>query len=320
MTRISLFAVAFACLTVGCATDEDEPEISLLDDDEADVQAAEAEGEWRAIVTKQAVVDKIRDVAARRGITNPMLVAGIAYAETNLAHCRADYIVQQCRQSSGTPTSASCRGGSVLVGNADPSCDQGGLGLFQLDAGTQRQTIARYGRRVLEIEGNIDLGITHILEDLWRCSLTPSWGSDRDLALARARTWLNNATRGSAAYGTFFMCMSRHYNGAGTQAQANYYRERTEEVFARYGGRGGHPGTVNTSGAPLSIRERTTTNSAVIGTLADGTAISIRCQKRGQSVTGTYGTSDLWDDIGNGFVADAFIRTGSDGQVAPTCP
>ena len=48
--------------------------------------------------------------------------------------------------------------------------------------------------------------------------------------------------------------------------------------------------------------------------------VTIRCQKRGQSVTGTYGTSTLWDNIGTGFVADAYISTGSDGQVAPTCP
>ena len=36
-------------------------------------------------------------------------------------------------------------------------------------------------------------------------------------------------------------------------------------------------------------------------------------------MTGTYGTSTLWDKIGTGYVADAYVSTGSDGQVAPNC-
>ena len=48
--------------------------------------------------------------------------------------------------------------------------------------------------------------------------------------------------------------------------------------------------------------------------------MTIRCQKHGQTLTGTFGTSDLWDDIGTGFVADVYVLTNSDGQVAPACP
>jgi hypothetical protein len=85
-------------------------------------------------------------------------------------------------------------------------------------------------------------------------------------------------------------------------------------------GGGGVSGRVNTAGAPLTIRASASTSAAAIGSLADGAFITIRCQKRGQSVSGTYGTSTLWDRTGGGFVADAFVSTGSDGQVAPTCP
>jgi uncharacterized protein YraI len=86
------------------------------------------------------------------------------------------------------------------------------------------------------------------------------------------------------------------------------------------GGGGGVTGKVNTtSGARLTVRAGTSTSTAAIGTVGDGTFVTIQCQKRGQSVTGTYGTSTLWDDIGQGFVSDAFIFTGADGQVAPTC-
>ena len=42
--------------------------------------------------------------------------------------------------------------------------------------------------------------------------------------------------------------------------------------------------------------------------------------KRGQRVTGTFGTSRLWDKLARGgFVSDAFVHTGSDGRVAPWC-
>jgi len=80
-------------------------------------------------------------------------------------------------------------------------------------------------------------------------------------------------------------------------------------------------GRVNTAGAPLTVRAGASTNTAAVGTVADGATVHISCQKRGESVTGTFGTSTLWDKIGDGrFIADAFVSTGSDGQVAPTCP
>jgi hypothetical protein len=86
------------------------------------------------------------------------------------------------------------------------------------------------------------------------------------------------------------------------------------------GGGGGVVGRVNTAGANLTVRAGASTSTAAVGSVADGATVTIKCQKRGQSVTGTYGTSTLWDHIGSGFVADAYVSTGSDGQVAPTCP
>ncbi|WP_348980418.1 peptidoglycan DD-metalloendopeptidase family protein [Polyangium sp. 15x6] len=87
------------------------------------------------------------------------------------------------------------------------------------------------------------------------------------------------------------------------------------------GGGGGTSvvGTVNTSGADLTVRADASTSSAAVGSVADGAKVTITCQKQGTSVTGTYGTSTLWDFIGNGYVSDAYVSTGSDGQVAPTC-
>ena len=77
---------------------------------------------------------------------------------------------------------------------------------------------------------------------------------------------------------------------------------------------------VNTAGAPLTIRASASSSSAAVGSVADGAYITIRCQKYGQSVSGTYGTSKLWDKVGDCYVADAYVATGSDGRVAPLCP
>jgi hypothetical protein len=79
-------------------------------------------------------------------------------------------------------------------------------------------------------------------------------------------------------------------------------------------------GRVNTAGANLTVRSAPSTSASAVGSVADGAQVTITCQKRGSSVTGTYGTSTLWDKISGGFIADAYVSTGSDGQVAPTCP
>lgn len=88
------------------------------------------------------------------------------------------------------------------------------------------------------------------------------------------------------------------------------------------GGGGGAAvtGTVNTSGANLTVRKGPSTGSEAVDTVADGEQVKITCQTKGTSVTGTYGTTTLWDFIGNGYVSDAYVSTGSDGQVAPSCP
>lgn len=89
------------------------------------------------------------------------------------------------------------------------------------------------------------------------------------------------------------------------------------------GGSGGSTagvvGRVNTRGVPLTVRSGPGTGHQAVGTVADGATVRISCQVRGAAVTGTYGTSTLWDRIGSGYVSDAYVSTGSDGQVAPTC-
>lgn len=116
-------------------------------------------------------------------------------------------------------------------------------------------------------------------------------------------------------------------NGAAVSATfdgrtALYYgtKNYTSQNACGGGGGGGVVGRVNTAGAPLTIRAGASTSTAAVGSVSDGATVRITCQKRGQSISGTYGTSTLWDKIGTGYVSDAYVSTGSDGQVAPTCP
>lgn len=85
---------------------------------------------------------------------------------------------------------------------------------------------------------------------------------------------------------------------------------------------GGFSATVRTAGAPLTVRSGPGTGYAAVGSVATGSTVSISCQTAGTRVTGTYGTSTIWDRIGSGrFISDAYVYTGHDGYVpgVPRC-
>ncbi|MFI6351015.1 SH3 domain-containing protein [Streptomyces sp. NPDC050560] len=70
----------------------------------------------------------------------------------------------------------------------------------------------------------------------------------------------------------------------------------------------------------VNVRSGPGLGYGVVGALRAGTYVSIGCQKDGQTITGPLGTSRIWDRIGSGrYVTDTYIRTGSDGYVAPRC-
>ncbi len=97
-----------------------------------------------------------------------------------------------------------------------------------------------------------------------------------------------------------------YFNGSkiGYYAKANI----TSKNYAYY---------VNTAGAPLTIRSGPGTGYAAVGSVADGAPVKIYSQTYGTTVSGTYGTTNIWDHIDGGYVSDAYIYTGSDGLVAP---
>ncbi|MER7464159.1 SH3 domain-containing protein [Streptomyces sp. NPDC097981] len=73
-------------------------------------------------------------------------------------------------------------------------------------------------------------------------------------------------------------------------------------------------------GYRVNVRSGPGTGYSVIDTLPYGATVTIRCQCDGTTVSGPYGTTDIWDCIGNGrFVSDAYVKTGTDGYVATVC-
>jgi surface antigen len=96
-------------------------------------------------------------------------------------------------------------------------------------------------------------------------------------------------------------------------------------------GEGGNPcpqgpktakGTVDVAaGYTLTVRKGPRSAARAVRKLADGAGVIIVCQTEGESTTGTFGTSRLWDKlIHGGYVSDTYVSTGSDGRVAPDCP
>ncbi|MBA4867165.1 SH3 domain-containing protein [Streptomyces sp. PSKA54] len=72
--------------------------------------------------------------------------------------------------------------------------------------------------------------------------------------------------------------------------------------------------------ADVNVRSGPGTSYPKVGSLQAGTRVTIYCQTPGQTITGPLGTSNIWDRIGSDrYVTDTYVRTGSDGYVAPRC-
>jgi hypothetical protein len=115
-------------------------------------------------LTQQTKIERytlIRDTAAEMGMYNAALLAGIAISETGLAHCNAE-VTYGCPG----PASPSCNGDPILAGGADGPCSdmQGGLGMFQFDAGTYQDTVNAYGPTILTIEGNSAQAVSFVVD------------------------------------------------------------------------------------------------------------------------------------------------------------
>ncbi|HEX5063042.1 MAG TPA: hypothetical protein VFV99_26890 [Kofleriaceae bacterium] len=192
-------------------------------------------GEDRAELTAAVRHERyglIRDSAAEMGLYNAALMAGIAISETNLAHCQSE-ATYACQG----PASPSCNGGPIIAGAADGPCAdmQGGLGMFQFDAGTYAQTVATYGDSILTIEGNTAQAVNFVVER----SQTSIAGIDDWLG---AVGWMNGVPMQAGdpkteEWASFLAC---RYNGCCTtsatcQSRAAGYRDNAIMAFNEMG-------------------------------------------------------------------------------------
>ena len=157
-------------------------------------------------IAKLARYTQIRDAAQARGLGNAFLLAGIANDETNLAMCWSE-ATWACQG----PSSPDCGGGPVIAGASDGPCSdqQGGLGMFQFDAGTYADTIGRYGSNVLTVDGQVGAAIDYAVNMVKISAYTTNAETDD-----KARAWIasfdpNNPTLRDQWIST----VVRYYNG-----------------------------------------------------------------------------------------------------------
>ncbi len=150
--------------------------------------------------------EAIRDIGASRGFPSTgFLLAGIAYAETQLAHCHSE-LTWACEG----PDSVDCGGGPVVAGAGDGPCSlrQGGLGMFQFDGGTFDQTLARDGHEILTLSGNISHAYDFATNMVRRSAYISA--STNDAAI----DWLNAFDYGNAEHvSQWNRTVTHYYNG-----------------------------------------------------------------------------------------------------------
>ncbi len=170
---------------------------------------------------RRARATAIRDAAAARGLTNGLLLAGIAQAETGFAHCWSE-ATWACQG----PASTSCGGGPVIAGSGDGPCvnEQGGLGMFQFDAGTYADTLRTYGDDVLTVEGNTQQAVDFVTSMVIRS--TYAMGVDTP---EQALAWMNEVRVGGLHEMEWIQTVTRYYNGC-VPGQCSVYDTR----FAHY--------------------------------------------------------------------------------------
>lgn len=159
-----------------------------------------------ALDVKRQRYEQIREAARARGMSNAFLLAGIANDETNLAMCWSE-ATWACQG----PASPDCGGGPIIAGSADGPCgnQQGGLGMFQFDAGTYQQTISKYGSDVLTTSGQTSHAIDYAVNMVKISAYTTEAETD-----AKARAWINRFDPNNAALrDQWIKTVVRYYNG-----------------------------------------------------------------------------------------------------------
>jgi hypothetical protein len=196
--------------------------------------------------------------ASHPSIHNPVLFAGIAYTETQMAHCYSEYYNQVSTLVCPGPYSSDC-GGSVIAGYWDGACSAqaGGLGMWQFDEGNYTQTQNKWNttgywngqpRNILSVSGSISAAIDFILFKAWYSGYTPSFASPQAMY-----DWINSIrpVNGNTEYERWLGFLANSYNGqvwgsSGWTSTKEQYRSGTSYVFGAMGGNAYWYGTTTT--------------------------------------------------------------------------
>ena len=92
-------------------------------------------------------------------------------------------------------------------------------------------------------------------------------------------------------------------------------------LLYNYGPLGFNQGIIDVNGGgTLNKRSGPGTGYAIVGTVADGTTVTVSCSSNGTSHSGRWGTTSLWDRLSDGtWVSDAYLYTGVSGPVSGLC-
>ncbi|NUO48715.1 MAG: hypothetical protein HOV80_07655 [Polyangiaceae bacterium] len=109
------------------------------------------------------------------------------------------------------PASPDCGGGPIIAGSADGPCSaqQGGLGMFQFDAGTYSQTLNKYGNGVLTVDGQISSAVAYVVNMVKISDYTTNAETDE-----KAFAWINNFdVNNPTLRDQWIKTVVRYYNG-----------------------------------------------------------------------------------------------------------
>lgn len=197
-------------LAVGCAPMQEEPGLR-----ESNLSAA----------VRRERATLIRDVARAAGITNGLMVAMLAEEETYLSHCASEF-----RLSCHGPTHADCGGSPTISGSGDGACslNRGGLGMFQIDDGSEADTVRVHGERVVSLRGNTEVAIERVIDKVRRSRWTTN-AATREGAIA----WLNALRIDDRNWDSYIRTLVRYWNGCPERASCWSNRYEKYDKAAR---------------------------------------------------------------------------------------
>ncbi len=328
MHAIRCFAVALL-MVVGCSSDviEDDPitepeltdqEVSALPEDVADVY--EHSSLVEALLDDTSMFDDdfvippydvgVDETIAGSERAQPLLAPGLhprasdALRAVGVPASRITQTVGDAPDSAGVHLADGTVNGKAYTAAVDLSTS----GMSEPQIHNLLEKLGKVGYAAWYRKTGVDgwNGPKHIHGVYANCKM-------KEALRSQMRSWLvgRNGLQSNTLY---------RWHAFSTSAKATVQAKFAQSSSGTSNGGAGFAARINTSGAPLTIRRGASTATEAVGSVADGASVTISCQKIGQSVTGTYGTSKLWDRIGAGFVADAYVATGSDGRVAPECP